>query len=103
MIGMMERETDSLAAEVDAMWESDAAREWEELNDSADETQWLDSIHGLELAKDAMYDAIQRIAEASDGLGLDPEAYRIESLLDEAETLLTAVKDQIEKMQRRDW
>ena len=103
MIGMMERETDSLAAEVDAMWESAAAREWEEQNDSADETQWLDSIHGLELAKDAMYDAIQRIAEASDGLGLDPEAYRIESLLDEAETLLTAVKDQIEKMQRRDW
>ena len=103
MIGMMERETDSLAAEVDAMWESAAAREWEELNDSADETQWLDSIRCLELAKDAMYDAVQRIAEASDELGVDPEAYRTESLLDDAETLLTAVKDQIEKMKRRDW
>jgi hypothetical protein len=83
-------------AEVDAIKEADDARIWEERNTENPYTaEAVDliakAIALLEMAQDKLNDA-------ANVLGFNPDAYRIESLSDDTGKLASSIRQQIERM-----
>ena len=94
--------------DVDVMYESAVATQWENLCEMSDKEEKVSMIkwnHNLNLSMIALDDAIdtmlqasEMIKDASEQLEEDPEAYRIISLADDLNKLIGYVQDQVERM-----
>ena len=83
-------------AEVDAIKEADDARVWEERN--AENPYTTEAVDLLKKAISLLETVQDKIADAANVLGFNPDAYRIESFGDDAGKLASGIKKQIERM-----
>ena len=90
--------------QVQAMWEADAAAEWERINapDPA-EREMKDAAESLQAALDNIDSGLDWIADAVSKLEETPMADKVQSFLDDFENLangLNALKDHYERGER---
>lgn len=80
--------------DVDTMWETDAAAEWERLNapDPA-EREMKEAAESLQAALKMIDSGLDYIAEAVDTLGELPMSNKVQSFLDDFEKLADGLED----------
>jgi hypothetical protein len=83
-------------AEVDAIKEADDARIWEERN--AENPYTIEAVDLLTKAIALLEMAHDKLTDAANVLGFNPDAYRIESFGDDMGNLASSIRQQIERM-----
>lgn len=80
--------------DVDTMWETDAAAEWERLNapDPA-EREMKEAAESLQAALEKIDSGLDYIAEAVAALGELPMSNKVQSFLDDFEKLANGLED----------
>lgn len=90
--------------QVQAMWEADAAAEWERLNEpDPAEQEMKEASESLQAALDNIDSGLDWISDAVSKLEETPMAYKVQSFLDDFENLasgLKALKDHYERGER---
>ena len=90
--------------QVQAMWEADAAAEWERINEpDPAESQMKEAADSLEVALDKIDDVLDWISDAVSKLDELPMANKVQSFLDDFEMLANALevlKDHYERGER---
>lgn len=91
-------------ADIDAMWEADAAAEWEEINEPDPmEDLMKTAAESISKGLDEIDDGLDWIADAVSTLGDSPMAYRVQSLQDDMVKLayeLERLRDRYERGDR---
>ena len=101
MIGMIERTVDTLAQDVDAMWEADAAAEWERINECESDNypNWCNAESKLGQAMSMLCKVEEMLNIAADYVAESSQEDRIMSLVDQVNALYDAVYDQKKRME----
>lgn len=98
MIGIMPRLEP--AQDVDAMWEADAAAEWERINECESDKYpyWINAEYKLSEAKSLLSKAEGQLNLAVEYVKGSSQEDRIVSLIDSVSELYDAIYEQIQKM-----
>ncbi len=80
--------------DVDAMWEADAAAEWERLNaPDPMENEMKEAAKQIKFGLDSVDAGLAFFAEAVSALGESPMADRVQSFLDDFESLANKLEE----------
>ena len=97
-IGMIDRGT--VTQDVDAMWEADAAAEWERINECESDKYpyWTNAEYKLSDAQKLLSKAEDCLGEAAEYVKDSSQDDRIMSLMDDASKLYDAIYEQLQRM-----
>lgn len=89
--------------DVDAMWEADAAAEWERINaPDPNEKHYLDAASSLSVAINHMDKALDYLDDAANEVEGLPAEDRIRSLFNELEEIYDSIKS-LQNQLRKGW